>query len=154
MSHISHGEYEPTKEKGGRERKMNIKEYMREIYMRVLYTIMSVMITWMCAYKYTAELIYILAAPIEEAHNTRKEIEWEKQKMTGEEGEAYNALTEQEFHFIFTEITEAFMAATKLSMFMAVYMQYPIILYQIWLFIKPGLYEYESKGAQTTMMIS
>lgn len=122
---------------------MNIKEYMREIYMRVLYTLFSVIITCICAYAYTAQLIYILAAPLEEAHNARNEIFCASHNMTGEE-----------FHFIFTEITEAFMAATQLSMFMALYLQFPIILYQVWLFIKPGLYQYESKWLSTIMLIS
>ena len=103
------------------EKTMNIKEYMREIYMRVLYTLFSVIITCICAYAFSSQLIYILAAPLEEAHNARNEIFCALHNMTGEEG--------QEFHFIFTEITEAFMASTQLSMFMALYLQFPIILY-------------------------
>jgi Sec-independent protein secretion pathway component TatC len=126
---------------------MRIKEYMREMYIRILYILFSVIITCICAYASASQLIYILAAPLEEAHNARNEIF----NMTGELKEASFG---EEFHFIFTEITEAFMAATQLSMFMGLYMQWPIILYQLWLFIKPGLYQYESKGALATMIIA
>ena len=49
------------------------------------------------------------------------------------------------FHLILTEITEAFIAATELAISITIYMLIPIILYQIWLFVKPGLYEYEKK---------
>ena len=34
------------------------------------------------------------------------------------------------FHFIFTELTEAFLAATKLSLFVSLYMLFPVALYQ------------------------
>jgi sec-independent protein translocase protein TatC len=54
-------------------------------------------------------------------------------------------MEEKKLKFILTEITEAFMAATEISICITIYMIIPIILYQIWLFIKPGLYEYEKK---------
>jgi Sec-independent protein secretion pathway component TatC len=126
---------------------MRIKEYMREMYIRIMYILFSVIITSICAYASAGKLIYILAAPLEEAQKARKE----REKMTGEWKEEPFG---EEFHFIFTEITEAFMAATKLSMFIGMYMQWPIILYQLWLYIKPGLYQYESKGALATMIIA
>ena len=59
----------------------------------------------------------------------------------------------EKFHFIFTEITEAFMAATELSISITIYMLFPVILYQIWLFIKPGLYSYERKELKRQYMI-
>jgi sec-independent protein translocase protein TatC len=50
------------------------------------------------------------------------------------------------FHFIITDITEAFIAAIELSIFISIYMTIPLFFYQFWLFIKPGLYEYEKKA--------
>lgn len=84
------------------------------------------------AYKNAWEIIEILAGPLEEAYQVGS---------VAREG----TMEEKKLKFILTEITEAFMAATEISICITIYMIIPIILYQIWLFIKPGLYEYEKK---------
>jgi sec-independent protein translocase protein TatC len=47
--------------------------------------------------------------------------------------------------FIFTSVTEAFMAYFKLSLVAAVFVASPVILYELWMFVAPGLYEKEKK---------
>lgn len=47
--------------------------------------------------------------------------------------------------FIFTSVTEAFMAYLKLSLVAAVFVASPVILYELWMFVAPGLYEKEKK---------
>lgn len=44
------------------------------------------------------------------------------------------------FHFIFTELTEGFWTHVKISLYVAAFVQIPLILYQAWLFLRPGLY--------------
>ncbi len=105
---------------------------MREIKIRAGYIIISGIITMVWAYKNAWEIIEILAGPLEEAYQVGS---------VAREG----TMEEKKLKFILTEITEAFMAATEISICITIYMIIPIILYQIWLFIKPGLYEYEKK---------
>jgi len=47
--------------------------------------------------------------------------------------------------FIFTGITEAFFTYLKLSFFSGVFLASPVIIYEIWKFVAPGLYEKEKK---------
>jgi len=91
---------------------MKIKQYVREIRIRGVYIIITAMITLVCAYSVSSQIIYILAAPIEEAH---------KQMAGGASGNVATP-TAPGFHFIFTEITEAFMAATQVSILITIYM--------------------------------
>ncbi len=47
--------------------------------------------------------------------------------------------------FIFTSITEAFITYFKVSLVAALFLAAPVILYEIWMFVAPGLYEKEKK---------
>jgi sec-independent protein translocase protein TatC len=47
--------------------------------------------------------------------------------------------------FIFTGITEAFITYFKISIVAALFVAAPVILYQFWMFVAPGLYEKEKK---------
>jgi sec-independent protein translocase protein TatC len=46
---------------------------------------------------------------------------------------------------IFTNLVEPFMTAVKVSLYTALFVSLPVILYQLWKFIAPGLYENEKK---------
>jgi sec-independent protein translocase protein TatC len=47
--------------------------------------------------------------------------------------------------FIFTGITEAFITYFKISLVAALFLAAPVILYEFWMFVSPGLYEKEKK---------
>jgi sec-independent protein translocase protein TatC len=47
--------------------------------------------------------------------------------------------------FIFTSITEAFVTYFKVSLVAALFLAAPVILYEVWMFVAPGLYEKEKK---------
>ena len=47
--------------------------------------------------------------------------------------------------FIFTSITEAFMTYFKVALVAALFLAAPVILYEVWMFVAPGLYEKEKK---------
>lgn len=49
--------------------------------------------------------------------------------------------------FIFTYVTEAFITYFKISVITAIFAVSPVILYEIWMFVSPGLYEKEKKYA-------
>ncbi len=105
---------------------MNWREYLREIRIRGGYIIITGIVTMVSAYTYVWEMVHILAAPLEEA-----QLDY--------------ANSTKPFHFILTEITEAFTAATKLSIFVTIYALVPVACYQLWLFVQPGLYKYEKQ---------
>jgi sec-independent protein translocase protein TatC len=45
--------------------------------------------------------------------------------------------------FIYTEPAEAFMLYIKMAFFVGIFVASPLVLYQIWAFISPGLYKHE-----------
>ncbi len=45
--------------------------------------------------------------------------------------------------FIFTNVTEAFMTYFKIAIVAAIFLGSPVLLYEIWMFVAPGLYESE-----------
>lgn len=47
--------------------------------------------------------------------------------------------------FIFTGVTEAFITYFKIWIITAATISSPVIIYQVWMFISPGLYEKEKK---------
>ncbi|MCS7281492.1 MAG: twin-arginine translocase subunit TatC [Desulfobacterota bacterium] len=47
--------------------------------------------------------------------------------------------------FIFTYITEAFVTYLKVAFVAAIFLASPLILYEIWMFVAPGLYEHEKR---------
>lgn len=46
---------------------------------------------------------------------------------------------------IATEVTSPFMAPFKLTMVLALFLAMPLILYQVWAFVAPGLYKHEKR---------
>jgi sec-independent protein translocase protein TatC len=47
--------------------------------------------------------------------------------------------------FIFTGVTEAFITYFKISIVAALFLAAPVILYEVWMFVSPGLYEKERR---------
>ena len=55
---------------------------------------------------------------------------------------------------IATDITSSFLAPIKLTLYLAVILAMPYILYQIWSFIAPGLYKHEKRIALPVLLSS
>ena len=47
---------------------------------------------------------------------------------------------------IYTNLTEAFFTYLKVALFSGIFITFPILLIQVWIFIAPGLYEKERKA--------
>ena len=61
---------------------------------------------------------------------------------------AFDAMkTSNSSEMIFTNLVEPFMTAIRVSLYTAFFANLPVILYQIWKFVAPGLYEHEKKLA-------
>ena len=53
--------------------------------------------------------------------------------------------TSKNSEMIFTNLVEPFMTAVRVSLYTAFFVSLPVILYQMWKFVAPGLYENEKK---------
>ena len=56
-----------------------------------------------------------------------------------------NGVLPEGSHVIFTKVQEPFFTALKVSFFAALMISLPVIFWQFWLFVSPGLYEEEKK---------
>ena len=57
-----------------------------------------------------------------------------------------DAAGERQQRLIYTNLTEAFFTYIKVSFFAGIFLTFPILVSQIWLFIAPGLYKNEKKA--------
>ena len=95
-----------------------------ELKARVVYTSLSFLVTWSIFFYYAEDTLYLLMNPLL-GNDPCVELKGQ--------------------HFIFTKVTEAFFTELKFSFFLTFFWLSPLILYQVWLFSKPGLYPKESK---------
>lgn len=57
-------------------------------------------------------------------------------------------------HLIATEVTSPFLTPLKLALFTAIFISMPMILYQLWAFVRPGLYAREKRLARPLLAAS
>lgn len=55
-------------------------------------------------------------------------------------------------HMVYTKLTEAFVSYIKLSLLTGIIVSFPVLLYQLWMFIAPGLLEHERRLARQIVL--
>lgn len=55
-------------------------------------------------------------------------------------------------HLIATEVTSPFLTPLKLALFASLFVSMPVILYQLWAFVRPGLYASEKRLARPLLV--
>ena len=57
-------------------------------------------------------------------------------------------------HLIATEVASPFVTPLKLAFYAALFISMPVILYQLWAFVSPGLYKHEKRLARPLLVAS
>jgi sec-independent protein translocase protein TatC len=57
-------------------------------------------------------------------------------------------------HLIATEVASPFITPLKLAFYAALFIAMPVIVYQLWAFVRPGLYRHEKRLAQPLLVAS
>lgn len=109
---------EPVEEKelGGR---MTFLEHLDELRKRILYSVVSILITFVAGWTFREEIYGFLSAPIKTVVD----------------------------RLVVITPTEPFTIYLKVSFAAAIFLAAPVILSQVWMFIAPGLYRREKKFA-------
>ncbi|MBL4631466.1 MAG: twin-arginine translocase subunit TatC [Paraglaciecola sp.] len=94
--------------------------HLIELRSRVLKAVVSVFVVFLCLVYFAQDLYVWLATPLQ------------------------NALPDNA-QMIATDVTSSFFAPFKLTMVLSFFIAIPIILYQIWGFVAPGLYKNEKR---------
>lgn len=104
--------------------KAPLLEHLIELRRRLIYSFVSVIILFFLCYYFAPTLYDFLVRPLADAF----------------EG------SESDRRLIFTALHEAFFTYIKVAFFAALFLAFPFISIQIWLFIAPGLYKSEKKA--------
>ena len=103
--------------------KMKFLKHFRELQRRLLILCITFFLSFLVSLFYSEELLFILTKPL-------LDISLEQTDLTSR-------------RFIFTDITEVFTTYIRISFTLALLFQIPVIFYQFWLFVRPGLYQKE-----------
>ena len=98
-------------------------EHVVELRKRLLWTISIMLLGTGIAYIFVDEVYGFLVAPLANAMGPSDS----------------NRL-------IYTDLTEAFFTYVKVSFFAGIFITFPVLLWQVWLFVAPGLYKNERRA--------
>ncbi len=104
-------------------------DHAREFRSRLLKWLGSFFLMFCGAYAFHTELFSLLAAPL-------------------------NTYLQEDQSMIFTALTEGFFVAVKTSLFVAFIGSLPVLVYQVWAFARPGLFEKEAKVVRPLFVIA
>jgi sec-independent protein translocase protein TatC len=103
--------------------KMPLTAHLEELRWRILKSLVAVMIAFVGAYNFADHLFELLTRPLIAENPGPVEL-------------------------IGTGVTEAFFTKLKVSLIAAVFVASPVLFYQAWQFVAPGLYSHEKRYAR------
>lgn len=103
--------------------------HLEELRKRLITCFIAVGIGFVASYAFKEELFYILVAPLKEALK---------------EGDT----------LIYTHLPEAFFTFLKTALIAGIMLASPVIFYQFWMFVAPGLYDREKKLLVPVLLLS
>lgn len=111
---------------------MPFLDHLEELRWRILKSILAVVILAIAAFYFSEELMQFLLAPMRDVR-------------TG---------TGEEVRLHVTEVTGALYAYIKVSLIFGILASLPVVFYQLWAFISPGLYKRERRMVLPVVLIS
>jgi sec-independent protein translocase protein TatC len=118
------------------ESKMSFWSHLDELRKRIVYICIAIGVGFIACFNYSEDILGVLLLPLNataDFQGTFPFIVFTPNKIV------------QELHF--TTLTEPFMAHLKIGFVAGMMLMLPVILYQIWKFIAPGLLRHERKYA-------
>jgi sec-independent protein translocase protein TatC len=103
------------------EKKLPLTAHLQELRKRLIFSFIAVGVGFILCYAFADSIFSILAAPLT------------------------NELMPKGGSLIFTGVAEAFFTYMKMALIAGIIVTSPFILYQIWAFVAPGLYQKEKK---------
>jgi len=105
----------------GQDREVPFIEHIKELRKRLINSLISILIGFLIAYYFSEDIFRFLFKPLKEV------------------------LPEGNKNLYFTGIAQPFFLFLKLAFVAGIFIASPFVLYQIWLFIRPALYEKERR---------
>lgn len=114
----------------GEEKVMSFTAHLRELRQRLIVTVIAVAAGFLASYYYSDRLFRFLAKPL------------------------LDALPQGQDFMVFTGVVEPFFIYLKVALLGGIVLASPIILYQVWAFVAPGLYKNEKQWFLFTVLFS
>ncbi len=111
-------------EKASNDTKASLTEHLLELRSRLIYSFAAVIVLFFISYYFASDIYGFLVRPLADVLSS----------MGGQR------------RLIFTALHEAFFTYVRVSLFTAVFLAFPFISVQMWMFIAPGLYDNEKKA--------
>jgi sec-independent protein translocase protein TatC len=105
------------------DKKMPLLDHLIELRNRLMWSFVTLIITFGVCYYFSRDIYGFLTRPLAAA-------------LEGQTGR----------HMIFTNLTEAFFTYMKVAFWTAVFVSFPVIATQLWMFVAPGLYRNERRA--------
>ncbi|QHI95299.1 twin-arginine translocase subunit TatC [Aristophania vespae] len=106
------------------DKSMPLIDHIIELRRRLIWSLATFIIAFGICYHFSGDIYRFLAAPLAEI-----------MRQKGEQP-----------HLIYTALYEAFFTYVRVGVFGALFLSFPMIAIQIWIFIAPGLYRNEKKA--------
>jgi sec-independent protein translocase protein TatC len=114
----------PVEEDVINDKPMPLLDHLIELRQRLLWSMAAFMVTFFVCYYFKQAIFSFLAEPVAHILESRGG----ERKM------------------IYTSLTEPFFTYLKVAMFGALFVSFPVIASQLWLFVAPGLYRSEKRA--------
>ena len=105
------------------EKKLPLTAHLQELRKRLIFSIIAIGVGFVLCYAFADHIFNILAAPLT------------------------NELMPKGGSLIFTSVAEAFFAYMKVALIAGIIVTSPFVVYQVWAFVAPGLYQKEKRYA-------
>lgn len=102
--------------------KLSFTAHLEELRRRLIICLIAIAVGFIACYNFSAQIYTILAKPLQQ-------------------------VLPPESSLVFTTPTEAFLTYLKTALLAGFFLAIPVVLYQIWKFIAPGLYRHEKTYA-------
>jgi len=107
------------------EQKMPLMDHLIELRKRLVWSVVSILLLFFVSYYFAQNIYEFLVQPLADALR--------------QHGDEHRRL-------IFTALHEAFFTYVKVAFFAALFLAFPFVAAQLWMFIAPGLYKHEKKA--------
>lgn len=105
------------------DKKMPLLDHLIELRQRLIWSVVAITVCFLIAYYFSGVIFDFLVKPLQMVDSP-----------------------DSPRRMIFTAPTEAFFTYVKVAFFTALFVSFPVIAAQIWMFVAPGLYKHEKQA--------
>jgi sec-independent protein translocase protein TatC len=101
----------------------------KELRKRLVHSILAIILATVVAYLFVDQIVAVCMQPLYTAYPALQKL-------------------------VYTKLTEAFIAYIKLSLLVGIIASFPVLVYQVWMFVAPGLLDHERRLARQVVFWS